>query len=201
VSAARLHVFNGAGASSDAIYEVHNGELISETHYFEGNPANAPATLVVPGSSGTLVLDGGNFAPIIGGIDTSTFSGLFTLTNFGNTLGGDSAALSARRFGPNSLVMGFFYGSRTEGTAPSFAGPPYVLWQPRRGNTGGSDRIDEQQAGVSDTTQFMRDHLAPLRAAKPLSVARRPAGVTDVRLYRVGGDLLKAGVRVLGTGS
>jgi hypothetical protein len=199
VSSARLHIFNGAGAGSDAIYELHAGELVSQTHYFEGNPGGSPAALVVPGSSGTLVLDAGNFAPTFGGIDTSTFRGLFTLTNFGNTLPGDSTALTARQFGPNSLVMGLFYGSPAEATPPTFTGAPYALWLPRRINTQGSDLVADQQAGIPDEAQFMRDHLAPLRAARPLSLMSRPTGVTDVRLYRVGGELLKSGVRVLGT--
>jgi hypothetical protein len=199
VSSARLHVYNGAGAASDALYELHNGEIISETHYFEGNPGGgSPATLVVPGSSGTLVVDSGNFAPTVGGIDTSTFRGLFTLINFSNTLAGDSTALTARKFGPNSLVMGLFYGSPTEATPPTFMSAPYALWLPRRTNAHGSDLVGEQQAGISDAAQFLRDHLAPLRAAKPLSLTPRQAGVTDVRLYRVGGELLKSSVRIVG---
>jgi hypothetical protein len=199
VSGARLHIFNGAGAGSDAVYELHRGEIVSQTHYFEGNPGGSPATLVVPGSNGTLVIDGGNFAPSIGGIDTSTFSGLFTLANFSHTLAGNSTALTARVFGPNSLVLGLSYGSATEGTHPTFAGAPYALWLPRRGNATGSDLASEQQAGVSDAAQFMRDHLAPLRAARPLSVSPRQNGVTDVRLIRVGGELLKSAVRIVGS--
>jgi len=198
VSNARLHIFNGAGAGSDAMYEVHGGELVSETHYSEGSPGGAPTTLVVPGSSGTLALDSGNFSPTWGGIDTSTFSGLFTMMNFNNSLAGGSTALTARRFGPNSLVLGLFYGSATEATPPTFSGAPYALWLPRRTNTLGSDIVPEQQAGVADPDQFMRDHLAPIRNAKPLSLAPRPAGVTDVRLYRVGTELTKSGVQVLG---
>ncbi len=199
VSNARLHIFNGAGAGSDAVYELHNGELVSETHYFEGSPGGgSPATLVVPGSNGTMVLDSGNFAPTVGGIDTSTFRGLFTLTDFSNTLAGNSSALTARQFGPNSLVLGLGYGSPPEGTPPTMTGAPSGLWLPRRANTQGSDLVPEQETGISNAAQFMRDHLAPLRAARPLSVSPRPAGVTDVRLYRVGGELLKSGVRVIG---
>jgi hypothetical protein len=196
VSNARLHVFNGAGAGSDAVYELHGGELVSETHYFEGNPGGAPATLVAPGSSGTLVLDSGNFAPTIGGVDTSTFNGLFTLTNYTNTLAGNSTALTARRFGPNSMVLGFSFGSPTEATPPSFTAGPFALWMPRRANSSGSDIVAEQQAGFADAGQFMHDHLAPLRAAKPLSLAPRAATVTDVRFYRVGGSFLKSAVEV-----
>jgi hypothetical protein len=198
VSNARLHIFNGAGAGSDAMYELHGGEIVSQTHYSEGNPSGSPATLVAPNSSGTLVIDGGSFAPTWGGIDTSTFSGLFTLTNFTNSLSGNSTTLTARRFGKNSLVMGLSYGSPTEAAPPTFSGTPYALWLPRRANTHGSDLVAERQTGISDAVQFTRDHLAPLRAARPLPVTRRPAGVTDVRLYRIGGELLKSGVRVTG---
>jgi hypothetical protein len=198
VSSARLHIFNGAGAGSDAMYQLNGGELVSETHFFEGNPGGAPATLVVPGSNGTLALDSGNFSPAWGGIDTSTFSGLFTMINFNNTLSGDSTALTARQFGPNSMVLGLFYGSPTEGITPTFTGAPFALWLPRRTNTLGSDIVPEQQAGVSDPAQFMRDHMAPLRNAQPLSSAERPTGVTDVVFYRVGTELTNSGVQVLG---
>src|SRR5260370_20014357 len=144
-----------------------------------------------------MFIDGGNFAPLIGGSDTSTFSGLFTLTNFSNTLAGNSTALTARKFGPNSLVMGLAYGSATEAAPPTFTAAPYALWLPRRTNTSGSDVASEQQAGVADNAQFIRDHLAPLRAAAPQSVSPRQTGVTDVRLYRVGGELLKSAVRIV----
>ena len=197
---ARIHIFNGAGAGSDAVYEVHAGELVSQTHYLEGSPNGAPATLVAPNTSGTLTLDAGNFAPNSGGIDTTTFSGLFTLTNFSNTLSGNGSA-SARQFGPNSLVLGLSYGSASDAIAPSFSGGPYALWMPRRANTDGSDLVNEQQAGVADSTQFLHDHLAALRAAKPLPVAPGAANATDVRLYRIGGEFLKSAVRVTGSAS
>jgi len=199
VSDARLHIFNGAGAASDAMYQLAGGEIVSLTHYYEGNPGGAPSTLVAPRSSGTLVLDGGSFAPVWGGIDTSTFVGLFTLTNFTNTLANNSTSLTARRFGPNSLVMGLSYGSPTEGTSPSFSGSPYALWMPRRSTSSASEAMPERQSGFTDRNQFMREHLAPLRAAKPLPLIARPSGVTDVRLYRVGGELLKSAVRVVGS--
>jgi len=195
-SNARLHIFNGAGAGSDAVYQVLGGELVSQTHYYEGNPGGAPSTLVAPGSRGTLVLDAGNYAPTWGGIDTSSFVGLFTMTNYSNTLGINSTSLTARKFGPNSLVMGFAYGSPTEGRAPTFTGAPYALLLPRRANSSGSDLVSEQLSGVTNKREFIRQHLAPLRAAKPLSTARRASDVTDVRLYRVGGELLKSAVRV-----
>src|SRR2546430_13145495 len=54
----------------------------------------------------------------------------------------------------------------------------------------------------SDLAQFLRDHLASLRAAKPLSLAARPASITDVRLYNVGASLTRSGIRIVGsTGS
>jgi hypothetical protein len=97
--------------------------------------------------------------------------------------------------------MGLFYGSASEAVVPTFTGAPYALWLPRRSNTLGSDIVPEQQSGVSDSAQFMRDHLAPMRNAKPLSLTLRPVGTTDVRLYRIGTDLTKSGVQVLGGAS
>jgi hypothetical protein len=95
-------------------------------------------------------------------------------------------------------VLGLFYGSPTDATPVTFSGGPYALWLPRRTNTNGSDTVPEQQAGIADSVQFLRDHLAPVRAARPQSESARQVGVTDVRLYRVGGELLKSGVRVVG---
>jgi hypothetical protein len=82
---------------------------------------------------------------------------------------------------------------------PSFSAGPYALWMPRRANSDGSDLVPEQQAGLSNANQFMHDHLAALRAARPLAVTPGAANVTDVRLYRVGGEFLKSGVRVTGS--
>ncbi|MDQ6675551.1 MAG: hypothetical protein M3069_33285 [Chloroflexota bacterium] len=82
--------------------------------------------------------------------------------------------------------------------APTFSAAPRALGLPRRTNTQGSDIVPEQQAGVADSAQFMRDYLAPIRNARPLSLAPRAAGVTDVRLYRVGAQLTKSGVQILG---
>ena len=130
----------------------------------------------------------------MGGIDTSTFSGLFTMLNFNNTLANSSTALTARRFGPNSLLMGFFYGSPTEGVAPTFSAAPYAMLMPRRSNSLGSDIVPDQQAGISNSAQFIRDHLAPLRNAKPLALtACERDGRTPVSSWRRANEVRRAG--------
>jgi hypothetical protein len=194
VTDAKVHIYNGAGSGSDAIYDLHGGELVAETMYYEGNPSGVSTALVTPNSSGTLVLDIGSFNATQGTVDTSTFGGLFTLNGIGAVANGH------RVFGPNSLVMGFDFGSAADTTAPTFTGAPYALWLPRHNHGDGSaDLVPEQSAGVADESQFLRDHMAPLRAAKPLSLDPRPASVTDVRLYRVGAMLTKSGVRIVGS--
>ena len=53
-------------------------------------PGSQPAQLLAPNGSGSLVINEGNFAPNTGGMDGSSFNGLFTIANFANTLAGDS---------------------------------------------------------------------------------------------------------------
>jgi hypothetical protein len=193
VTNARVHVFNGAGSGSDLIYDLHGGELVAQTMYYE---SGYPTSLVGAGNTGTLVLDVGSFNSVQAAIDMSSFRGLFTLNGIGSTSAGTSPG--PRIFGPNSLLLGYHYGWVGDDAPPIFTGQPYALWLPRHNNGGGADFVDEQEAGIADRKQFLRDHLAPLRAAIPLSLTDRPADVTYVRIYRVGGELLQTGVRVIG---
>jgi hypothetical protein len=160
--------------------------------YYESKITTA---FVAPHSSGTLVLDSGRVHANPGIIDTTTFNGSLTLLNFG------TAESVSRSFGPNTLALGFQFGwGPTNAEPPTFASPPYALWAPRHNNgKGGTTIIPEQSAGVADDAQFMRDHIAPLRSAVPLALTGRTADVTNVRLYRIGGQLLKTGVRVQGS--
>ena len=193
VTNARAHVFNGAGSSSDTMYELHGGEVVSQTMYYE---SNIPTTIVAPGSSGTLVLDNGKLDARPGKLDTSSFSGLFSLIDM------NAQANVSRTFGPNSLVVGLQFGrveSPSDDAQPTFTGAPFALWLPRLNDgKGGTRYAPEQMGGVDDPDQFLRDHLAPLRATVPASLAARDASVTDVRLYRLGGELMQGGVRVRG---
>jgi hypothetical protein len=195
VSAAKLRIYNGAGAGTDAMFQLANGDVIDEMHYFEGNPGCQPAQLLAPNGSGSLVINEGNFAPSTGGMDTSSFTGLFTMANFANTLAGDSNAVTARSFGSNSLVLGLAYGGHTDDLAPTCAAP-CLLWLAQHVQPNNS--TPEQNNGVADANQFMRDHLAPLLGARPLPLSGRPPNVTQVHLYRVGGELLTSGIRVVG---
>ncbi|MDQ6673756.1 MAG: hypothetical protein M3069_23930, partial [Chloroflexota bacterium] len=195
VSGAKLRIYNAAGAGSDARFALTGADVIDETHYFEGNPGCQPAQVIAPNGSGSLVVNEGNFAPVTGGIDSSSFTGLFTLANFANTLAGDSNAVTARSFGPNSLVLGLAYGGHTDNVAPTCAAP-CLVWLPQHVQP--NSATPEQNNGVADVNQFMRDHLAPLLAARPLPLGGRPADVTQVHLYRVGGELLTSGISVVG---
>jgi hypothetical protein len=194
VQKARVRIFNSAGAASDQIFDLREGEVITQTQYYE---AAMPTTFVAPDSSGTLVLDSGRFSARPGTLNTSTFNGLFTMTNFG------MAEHSSRIFGPNSLVLGFQFGwGPDDAEPPRFSGPPYALWAPRHNNgKGGSNLASEQADGIVDKADYLRQHLAPLRNAVPAALTARPADVTDVRIYRVGGELMKTGVRVQGASS
>jgi hypothetical protein len=194
---AKLHIFNGAGSGSDQMYDVRGGgELVSQTVYFEND--GGATNVLVPNGSGTLVMDAGRWSANPGSLDTSTFNGNLTITNYAIANPGFTTKLGA-----NTFVMGFVFGWNTDPGCPTFAGSPYAFWFGRHNTgTGGTDLSAcsaESSVGVSDPDQFMRDHLAPLRAAKPLSLSSRPANVTDVRLYRVGGELMRTGLRVQGS--
>src|SRR5262249_10640168 len=110
VTNARMHVFNGSGADSDVVYELHNAELVAEGMFYQGGVHDGtPDRLLAPNSSGTLVLDTGLYASNGGLLDTSTFRGLVTINGLvegPNTLEGQRPT---RIFGPNSLVMGYDY--------------------------------------------------------------------------------------------
>jgi hypothetical protein len=203
VTGAKLHVFNGAGANSDVEYEVHQGELVAESMFFQGEAdGGTPERLVAPGSSGALVLDTNLFASDGGIVDARSFHGLFTLVNTSEGHNTRAGQPPARAFGPNSLILSYAYGWSDDATPPRFSGPPYAALLARH-NTGqgGTDLVNtqDQVGGVGDLSQFIQQHLAPLRAARPVSLQAASDGVTHVRLYRVGASLVKSGIRVLGS--
>jgi hypothetical protein len=196
VSNARVHIFNGAGSTSDLMYELHGGELVSQTMYYE---SAIPTTYVAPGSSGTLVLDSGRLSGNPGTLDTSSFNGSLTFIGIGDIGSAGNAATGPRVFGPNTLLLGYVFGWLPQDSAmPTFSGPPYAMWLPRQNQGGGTVLVPEQAAGVDDEAAFLRDHLATLRRAVPSALTTRPANVTDVHLYRVGGQLLRSGMQILG---
>lgn len=194
VSSARLHVFNAAGSASDEIYELHSGELVAQTVYYE---SRIPTAFVAPGSNGTLVLDTGRLGASPGVLDTTGFSGQLTVLNMGTTQNGSN------RFGPESLVLGFQFGwGAADSDPPSFTGAPFAFWAPRHNNgRGGTDYAAEQSAGIPDEQQYLIQHLVAARSSVPTRLTPRGSDVTDVRLYRVGGELLKDAVRVQGSAS
>jgi hypothetical protein len=203
VTNSKVHIFNGSGAASDVIYAMQGGELVAQNMYYEGSPPGTATQLVQSGSTGTLVLDIGSFNTSGGIVDTTSFTGLFTLIGIYNSNVNASTVSSARAFGSDALVMGYAYGFGTsDATVPTFTGASYALWNSHRQNgQGGVDMppAPEQTVGITDAPQFLRQHLAPLRAASPVPLGALPADVTDVRLYRVGGGLLRSGVQVLGS--
>jgi hypothetical protein len=74
------------------------------------------------------------------------------------------------------------------------------MWLPRQNQGGGSVLVPEQTSGVDDQAEYLREHLGPLRQAVPVQLTARPAEVSDVHLYRVGGQLLRSGMQVVGAG-
>jgi len=199
VTNARVHIFNGAGAASDEIYELHGGELVAQTMYYE---SSIPTTYIAPGSSGTLVLDTGRLAGNPGTLDTSSFSGSLTMIGIGDIgASGNPTPAGSRVFGPNTLLLGYIFGwLPLDASMPTFTGAPYAMWLPRQNQGGGSVLVSEQSAGVDDQAQF-REHLGPLQSTAPSPLMARSADVSDVRLYRVGGESLRSGMHIMGAGA
>ncbi len=196
ISNARVHIFNGAGSTSDVMYELHGGELVSQTMYYE---SNIPTTYIAPGSSGTLVLDSGRLSGNPGTLDASSFSGSLTLIGIGDIGSSGNATSGPRVFGANTLLLGYVFGWLPQDSAmPTFATAPYAMWLPRQNQGGGSVLVSEQAAAIDDQASFMRDHLSTLRQAVPVALTTRASDVTDIHLYRVGGQLLRSGMQIMG---
>jgi hypothetical protein len=183
----KASIFNGA-IGADTLYDVRdNSELVAQTVYEEA-VSKRPVSVLAAGGSGKLVLDSGrlhSYTP--GTFDASTFSGLITADNL-------STSGIAFRAGPGFLGLGII-----SDTGLLDGGvPPYAWWQPRVADGSGSKSAPEQTAGIADAQQYVRDHLAPLRAAKPRPLTPAPSGVTDVRLYRVAIDTASIALRIVG---
>jgi hypothetical protein len=198
VDASTLRIFNGAGAGSDAkIRMLNNATVVGQTVYFEGNPGCNRTNLVTPNSSGSLTLNEGNFAPNSGNIDLRTFVGQITVSNFANTLSGGSRDMLTRNFGPNSLVLGLAWGGTNDHAVLPTCESPCLLWLPQ--SVAPNNATPEQNKGVTNPNQFMKDHLAPLRAARPLPLGGRPATVTEITLIRVNVEQMASGIKLTGS--
>ena len=99
-------------------------------------------------------------------------------------------------------MLGYIFGwLPLDASMPTFTGAPYAMWLPRQNQGGGSVLVSEQSAGVDDQAQFLREHLGPLQSTAPTPLMARSADVSDVRLYRVGGESLRSGMHIMGAGA
>jgi hypothetical protein len=167
-------IFNGA-LGADTLYDVRDGsELVALTIYEEGI-ARRPVIVLAPGGAGTVVLDANKLQSYVSGaFDTSTFSGPVTVLN-------TVATGIAFRAGPGFLGLGVV----SDSGQVDATGAPFAWLNPRKTDGAGSVTAPETMDGVADVSQFIREYLAPLRAAKPQPLSATPPDVADVRLYRV----------------
>jgi len=178
-------IFNGA-LGADTLYDVRdNSTLVAETIYAEAT-SQRPVSVLAPGGSGQLVLDAGklhSYTP--GNFDASTFSGQVTVDNMGTS----GIAFKA---GADFLGLGVVSDTGTVQATTA----PFAWWEPRQTDGSGTKASAEQAAGIADPQQYLRDHLAPLRAARPRPLGSAPDGTTDVRLYRVFIDTARIALRL-----
>ena len=189
--------------NSDVLYELHRGELIAQSMFFQGEAdGGTRERLIAPGSSGTLVLDIGNFASEGGIVDTTTFRGSLTLIGLAEGRNTSEGQTPARAFGPNSLVMGYVFGWGDDAMPPRFRSPPTrscsaVTIMVRVVPTWSMLRT--RSAGVGDVSQFVAATSCAVAADATRSLQPAAAGVTNVQLYRVGASLVKSGIRIVGS--
>jgi len=188
VRGARATIFNGA-LGADTLYDVRDdSELVAQTIYEEGL-SKRPVHVLAPGGSGTLALDSTKLQSYTPGtFDASSFNGMVTVAN------ATTSGISFKA-GANFLGLGVVSDSGSlEATSA-----PYAWWAARKTDGSGSVPAPEQAAGIDDPKQFLRDHLAPLRAAKPQPFGALSPGVTNVRLYRVFIDTASTALRFVDT--
>lgn len=184
---ARASIFNGA-LGADTLYDVRDGsQLVAQTMYEEG-VSMRPVSVLAPGGSGTVVLDSSKLQSYLPGMfDASSFTGSVTVDN-------TNATHMVFRGGANFLGIGVVSDA---GLLIDFD-RPFAWWEPRRIDGAGSVPVDEQAAGVSDEAQYLRDHLAPLRATRPRPLSAAPSSASDVRIYRVFVDTAATAVLLQG---
>ena len=186
LNGSQAHIFNGA-LGADALYDVRdNSQLVAQTVYEEAISPR-PVNVLAPGGSGSIVLDSGTLHSYTSGaFDASTFSGPVTIDNI------TSRGIA---FKAASGFLGLGTVSDT-GTLDD-SSTQFAWWLNRASDSrGGTRPVPEQQAGIADSAQYLRDHLAPLRDARPHVLGSAAAGATDIRLYRVSIDTVQVGLHI-----
>ena len=193
--AGRNGLFAGFSADNDVTYSVSsNGQLNVQDIWYEG----APAGFIRFTDSGDFTFAGGVISaqdPNHSGaaspnatVGISGFRGNVTIANAflltRNRIAVDSSSV-------NILGLGLVATADNANifTVTNSPSSQTALLNSRQLNaTGGSIPLSDQIVNGSDVNAFLLQMLAPLRSIQPHFFSAIPAGVTDLRLYRVSVD-------------
>lgn len=186
------------GSGQGPIYQVLTGGTIVACNVYGENSGGRTTILNAANCNGTLVVDGGRLIGDAVQCDLSTFTGLFTLTNLSlATNKQDGTQNGTIVMGNNSLFLGVTFPNNTPYTVG--AATQYAVLSPRQTQinaSGQSAQLPEATAGITDIPGYLRSHLAPLRAVKPVNLvptANVPSGQTQLMLISVRTDQERIG--------
>lgn len=193
-TAAKMNIFGAWSSCGPAFAVLGNGKLMAHDMHFEA--WNRRYIDLGSAHSGTLTVHGGKAFADSGRsttplISVNGFKGKFT---FLSHVMFDNASIAVNSLAAQSKVLASGLGFLANGTLTSrvAAEQATLLFNQRRTGTGD---IALPDSGVSDDAT-LRAMFAHTRAEKPQSVKPLPAGVTDVRFYRVAVTQSTTGVRI-----
>jgi hypothetical protein len=183
-------VTGSTGNGIGPLYRVLGGGTLVALNVYAENGSRV-TTVVAPNCNGTLHVEGGRLIGETLVLDLSSFTGTPTIANI-NLASGQSggSAPNTVNLGNNCLFLGAQF---PRGGVPySIAGATqYAVLDCRQNDfgSGTSFQMAETSSGVSNMDQYLRDHLAAMRAAKPVDlVSSVPSGNTQLQILNIRTD-------------
>jgi hypothetical protein len=182
----RTNLFSGASSNNALSYELSNGgRLMVRDIWFENGPGVRTGYLRLSGP-GTFTMHGSRVAmealntPAAAELNSFHGSASFITPQFDDRIVTSGDGMNSRLF-----VLGFEANVNLPNFLINKSSPPAraVVLNSRDAVPGGSSMVTPNQ-GVADPA-FLREMLAQTRAEQPAIIEKLPAGVSDVRFYRV----------------
>jgi hypothetical protein len=196
----RADLFGGGAGGGRLSYQVeHGGRLMAQDCWFEGTPG-----FMHLADSGTFTLnnaqiaafDGSNTLRGNGAVEVDDFHGQVTFLNTQFTQ--TSALIRGDGSGTDLLLLG------CEGY-PDSTRPQPVTYLDNQSPNAHIAQLMSSSSGLElpsvgdGSLVFLRQMLSQLRTETPRRLVPLPREVTDVRLYRVGVEACKVGIKLTGT--
>jgi hypothetical protein len=196
----KTNIFSGASSNNGLSYEVGQGAHLTVRDIWYETGTSSPQFTKLTGNS-TFSFSGSRIALPVSStspaIDVNNFTGKAT---FLETLMDGNLVISGN--GSEAKVLGIGLVGPSQHYFANSASPAaqaLLLNSMTTASTipdSGASQIPEQ--GVYDPS-FIRDMLSQIRTEQPTSLSALPAGVTDLRLYRVVVEEALTGIHVMGS--